>query len=100
MEKTMNEIMFVYGVIYKITNLINGKIYIGQAIHDIQERLNGHIKQAEKFEASQQMLIARAIKKYGKENFIIEVISSAFNKNELNFKERFYKIPARKMLGL
>lgn len=44
-------------VIYKTTNLINGKIYIGQ---DSKDRPNYY---------GSGKLIHRAIKKYGKENF-------------------------------
>lgn len=30
-------------IIYKLTNKINGKIYIGQTIKSFEERLRGHI---------------------------------------------------------
>lgn len=51
----------MYGYIYKTTNLINNKIYIGQ--HKVKE---------EKIDNSYYgsgKLIIQAIKKYGKENF-------------------------------
>lgn len=53
--------------IYKIENLINGKIYIGQSIH-IEKRWIEHCKQ------SSHSLIGEAIKKYGKENFSFQII--------------------------
>ena len=58
--------------IYKITNLINQKIYIGQSIHPVEERLARHFQDAisERIDTH----LARAIRKYGTENFIIEVI--------------------------
>lgn len=53
--------------IYKITNLLNGKCYIGQSIH-IERRWAEHLL------PSADSIIANAIKKYGKENFKFEVI--------------------------
>ena len=54
--------------IYKITNKINKKIYIGQTTRSIEERWKGHCKPS----MTARSLISRAIQKYGKENFIIE----------------------------
>lgn len=34
------------GYIYKITNIINGKLYIGQTQKTIQERFQAHLKKA------------------------------------------------------
>jgi group I intron endonuclease len=66
-----------YGVIYKITNIVNGKCYIGQTIKTIKQRFNKH------FYLSKQKIpitaISKAIKKYGKENFIIEEIDYAID---------------------
>lgn len=52
--------------IYKFTNLINGKIYIGQSV-DIDRRLKEHKRRDEQ-------RIDKAIKKYGFENFNFEII--------------------------
>lgn len=57
-----------FGYIYKITNLINSKIYIGQTIRSLQCRFNQHIYR------SGCIYLHNAIKKYGKENFKIEEI--------------------------
>jgi len=54
------------GVIYKITNLLNGKIYVGQTIN-FQHRIHCH-------KCSNRTGVDAAIKKYGWENFKIEVI--------------------------
>ena len=54
--------------LYQITNLINGKIYIGQT-NNIQKRWSNH-----KCGNSPNQVIAKAIKKYGKENFQFEVL--------------------------
>lgn len=69
-----------YGIIYKITNNINGKIYIGQTKNPLTNRINEHIK-------ANNSLISRAIKKYGIKSFTIESISSAQTRKELCSKE-------------
>lgn len=61
------------GKIYKITNLINSKIYIGKTIKSLQERFNKHCWE-DRSGNHFYMPIKRAIKKYGKENFKIELI--------------------------
>lgn len=63
--------------IYKITNLINGKIYIGQSV-DPQKRFKQH-----KGGRGSPILYA-AIEKYGVENFSFEVIESDIE----NYNER------------
>lgn len=73
--------------IYKITNKINGKIYIGQTIRDLDERQKRHINDAKK---GDDLYFHRAILKYGEENFIIEEIDSAETQTELNKKEIYY----------
>lgn len=52
--------------IYRYTNLINGKRYIGQSI-DIEKRYKGHL-------SKKASLIDKAIDKYGIENFRFEVL--------------------------
>lgn len=78
-----------YGIIYKITNTKNGKIYIGQTIRTLAERFTCHCKPCS---ASKKngMPIAKAIQKYGKDCFVIEEIDTAKTKEELNKKEIAY----------
>lgn len=80
------EINECYGVIYKITNTINNKIYIGQTTQSIKKRFTSHLS-ANYFK---KMPLHRAIKKYGRLNFVIEVIDYADGKESLNTKEIFY----------
>ncbi len=66
------------GKIYKITNKVNGKIYVGQTIKTLEERFQKHCwGTTEKDKYHLNMAIKKAIKKYGKENFIIELIEEA-----------------------
>lgn len=71
----------VYGFIYKITCLTNNKIYIGKTTRTIKERWKQHCydKSTDHFH--------NAIRKYGKENFKIEIICTCCDKFELNNKE-------------
>lgn len=60
--------------IYKITNLVNNKSYIGQSIN-IDKRIKEHFWKAtcEK-DISFNSILHQAIRKYGKENFRYEVL--------------------------
>ena len=73
----------IYVYIYKITNLINGKVYIGQTVRDVQERFREHCRH-------EATAIDKAIKKYGKENFSVEVLCEAKSIGELNELEIKY----------
>lgn len=69
-------------VVYKITNAINGKIYVGQTRQPLYKRWWRHCNNGK------CPAITSAIKKYGVENFTIEVIDTATSLEELNEKER------------
>ena len=83
------------GYIYKIENLINGKCYIGQTKQAVKERWQQHKRVANSDELS-CMIIHRAIKKYGIDNFSFDVIETIICDNErdlvitLNKKEIYY----------
>ncbi len=74
--------------IYKITNIQNNKIYIGQTIRPVEQRFHRHINDA--LNNILDTHFARAIRKYGKENFIIETIDTANSQEELNQKEQYW----------
>lgn len=74
-----------YGVIYRIRNKINGKVYIGQTTASVAERWHSHCKAD-----SYCVLLSKAIKKYGRDNFDVSAIDSANSKHELDEKEIFY----------
>jgi group I intron endonuclease len=75
-----------YGTVYKITNKLNGKSYVGITTKSIHERFQAHLDRSVKSRSA----IQKAIKKYGKENFIIEELDSALNKTELYEKEVYW----------
>lgn len=78
----------MFGLIYIITNSINGKVYVGQTIQTLQKRWQEHCRKG--FSTSERnMRIKRAINKYGKENFqIIEL--ERCNAEELDEREIYY----------
>ena len=61
------------GFIYKITNKLNDKVYIGKTLSTIEERWKIHIRDSRKDKIGNRPLY-KAIKKYGVENFLIEKI--------------------------
>lgn len=89
----------VYGIIYKIENLINGKVYIGQTMQSFNLRYCSKGKGVERVYKRHLMFrengylynrhLLEAFEKYGLENFIVnECLDVAFSKYELNIKEQ------------
>lgn len=70
--------------IYKITNLTNGKIYIGQS-NNIERRFQEHQTKG----VNSRIPLDAAIQKYGKENFSYEVVEECAIE-QLNEKEQYY----------
>ena len=73
--------------IYKIENLINGKVYIGQS-NDVKQRWKNH-KWAINQEDKGQLPLYKAFKKYGIENFSFKVINMC-DEDDMNELEMFY----------
>ena len=93
--------MKIYGIIYKIENLVNGKVYIGQTTKGFDKRYRGHGIEGvykyhkSKFESNDNYNkhLYNAIEKYGFENFkVYEQFDIAFSKIELDIKEKVYII--------
>ena len=70
--------------IYKITNKINNKSYIGQSIH-IEERWKQHINLI----TTGEQLLYKAFRKYGINNFNFEVIELC-PQTQLNEREIYW----------
>ena len=74
--------------VYKITNTINNKLYIGKTVNTIEKRFNQH-KNESKTERAKNRPLYRAINKYGIENFEIEIIEEC-NYDILNEREIYW----------
>lgn len=77
-----------YGVIYKIINKVNGKIYIGQTMQ--KGGFDARYKRNLRKETDNDHL-RKSIDKYGIDNFeIIKEFDIAYSKDELNEKEKYW----------
>ena len=74
--------------IYKITNLINQKVYIGETIRTVEMRWKQHLQRAK--DKSRQEHLYRAMRKYGVENFVVEEIEEC--KDDIRFERETYHI--------
>jgi group I intron endonuclease len=80
--------VFMVGI-YKITNKINGKAYIGQSTN-IKRRWNVHKNASVNPNGKcYEYPLYRAMRKYGLDNFTFEVVEEC-KKSELNEREIFY----------
>lgn len=71
------------GIIYKITNKVNNKVYIGQTRYTLEFRWRQHQHKKDNTH------FHNAIRKYGPENFSVEVLEEC-DYEDLNSKEIFY----------
>lgn len=76
------------GVIYKISNTINKKIYIGSSIL-FKKRKSEH-KFHLKRNTHHSMILQRHVNKYGLKTLIFEIIEFVENKNLLIEREQYY----------
>lgn len=76
-------------IIYKATCIINNKNYIGQTTKTLSERKKEH-ENSINAKNCKNRPFPRAIKKYGKENFLWEVICECNSLDELDEKEKYY----------
>ena len=76
------------GFIYKISNSINDKVYIGKTLSTIEKRFQEHIKDSNK-ETDNIRPLYRAIRKYGVDVFYIEVIEQVSIEN-LSDREKYW----------
>lgn len=70
--------------IYKITNLVNNKVYIGQST-DIERRWRNHRARY----TTCNSILYQAIRKYGLENFSFEIVEEC-GENFLNEREKYW----------
>lgn len=78
------------GYIYKITNKINGKTYIGQTRTSIEQRWKEHIRAALRHDNKDHSApLHLAIEKYGVDNFLVEQLDECEN-NDLDDYEIYW----------
>ena len=73
------------GLIYKYTNKINNKIYIGQTRTKLETRHYKHLTQLE-----DGTYFHRALKKYGEDNFDLEIIEDNIPLEKLDEREIYW----------
>jgi hypothetical protein len=74
-----------FGVIYKITNNLNGKVYVGQTTIKLGLRWNLHCTAK-----SNKGKLQDDIKNLGRKNFSLEIIDTAVSREDLNSKEHMH----------
>jgi group I intron endonuclease len=75
------------GKIYKITNKINNKIYIGCTINSLEKRYYEHLYRC--FKTDYKSKLYNSIKKYGEENFYIELIEECDLSNIYEIEKKY-----------
>lgn len=76
-------------IIYKATNLVNNKIYIGQTSNTVEHRKGQHFRDA-RCAKRPNVYFHEAINKYGEESFVFEQIDSADTQEDGDIKERYW----------
>lgn len=66
--------------IYKLTNTVNGKAYIGQT-KNLSDRITSH-------KSHKKLVISRAIQKYGWDNFRVEVLCQGLSEDAVDLWEQ------------
>lgn len=73
--------------VYKITNSINNKVYVGRTIRSIEQRYKEHLQSLENGDTRH---LYSAMRKYGVNNFKIELIEECSTLDEMIEKEAYY----------
>lgn len=77
--------MKAVGIVYKCTNIINGKSYIGKTTKGLSRRKTEHF-----CFNNPSTYFQHAIKKYGEDSFRWDILKECFSKIELSESEIFY----------
>jgi len=73
--------------IYKVTNKVDGKIYIGQT-KNVRNRWKGHIRDA--FSHNPRRRFQTALRQFGPDGFTIEVIETCDSRREASEREIYW----------
>jgi len=78
-------------IIYKITNLVNEKIYIGRTISTLAKRKHDHLLEASRpYYDGFNTPIHMAIREFGEDNFKWEIIDTVLFQESLILLEKKY----------
>jgi group I intron endonuclease len=75
-------------VVYLIKNLVNGKVYVGSS-SNFEDRKKRHLRLLEKNKHHSKK-IQHSWNKYGKDNFIFDILEYVNDLNDLKNREQFY----------
>lgn len=75
----------IQGIIYKATNCINGRIYIGQTSKSLNHRKKDHMD-----ESVPGFYFQNSLRKYEETDFLWEIIDIFYNKEDCIEKEKLY----------
>lgn len=73
-----------YGIVYLITNLVNGKKYVGQTVKNVRNRWKNHKSSARRGHKS---VICDAIRKHGHLSFSVKILCRCYSRPELDLME-------------
>lgn len=98
-EKEIYEFQNTTRIIYRIMNLINNKVYIGQTINTFNIRYGKNKKSGigaervlDAYEGSENKNrhLYNSLRKYGTDNFKVEILKKGLTIDELNYWEELY----------
>jgi len=78
-----------YGLIYRATNILNNKCYIGKTLGSFQKRKRDHIRCATTMQ-KRHYKFYNALRKYGIENFIWETLKDNIAEDQLDWHETWF----------
>lgn len=77
--------IFPFIIIYRITNLITNKLYVGQTEQTLKDRFVQH-----KRKGNGCLKLVRSMNKHGRENFVIEFVMAANTQEVADYWEQFF----------
>jgi group I intron endonuclease len=78
-----------YGIVYLVTNRVNGKFYVGQTVQRLERRWGQHVSAANCVKRKRHAL-ALAIAKHGADNFDVTLLCECRDQWQLNVFEALY----------
>ncbi len=73
-------------VVYRVTNTVNGKVYVGRTVQSVNSRWRQHVSDVRRY----TFPLHNAIRKYGPDAFIVKILYHAKTREELFKMETFF----------